>query len=72
MKSFWVVTRPTAVSTLPDICFKSSPREIGFQFLGGLKPGDVVGFYQSERTAKHLAQSMLKHPETVAKYFREK
>jgi hypothetical protein len=71
MKSFWVVTRPTGQSELADVCFKSTPREIGLQFLGGLKPNDVVGFYESERTAKELARIILAHPETISCYIRE-
>lgn len=69
MKSFWVVIVPTPDSTVEDICFKSSPREIGYHFLGGMKPEEVVGFYDNERTAKNLAAMLIEHPETVPAYF---
>ena len=51
ISSFWVVTKPTNLSTLEDIVFRSTPQEIGLQFLGGLKPTNVVAFYEDEFSA---------------------
>jgi DNA-binding XRE family transcriptional regulator len=42
IKTFWVITKPTEISGLGDICFESTPQRIGLQFLGGLTCGDVV------------------------------
>ena len=36
IRQFWVVTEPTAASTLPDICFRATLRELRLQILGGL------------------------------------
>jgi len=62
IKEFWVVTRNNIdeSTTLGDVCFKSTPQTIGLQFLGGLKPGEVVGFYETEREAAAEAKGMLK------------
>ena len=52
ISSFWVVIKPTVLSTLNDIVFRSTPQDIGLQFLGGLKPEDIVAFYDDEDSAK--------------------
>ncbi len=47
MKHFWVVTKPTKLSVMEDVLFENSPKAIGWQFVGGLRPGEVVGFYRN-------------------------
>lgn len=58
--SFWVVTRPSKISTLRDILFKSTWRGIRLQFLGGLKSGDIVGVWTSKEEAEKVAKRLLK------------
>jgi hypothetical protein len=59
IKEFWVVTKPTEISGMDDICFKSTPQQIGLQFLGGLTCGDVVSFYSDESEASLKAMELL-------------
>lgn len=64
IETFWVVTDPWACIVpkdleLCDICFEATPDRIGLQFLGGLKPADVVGFYTEELEAKERARALL-------------
>ncbi len=71
IESFWVVTVPKhydggVTSGLPDICFESYPKKIGLQFLGGLRPEEVVGFYADEKTAKGVATDLLTEMEIEA------
>jgi hypothetical protein len=44
---------------MDDICFKSTPQQIGLQFLGGLTCGDVVSFYSDESEASLKAMELL-------------
>lgn len=48
---FWVVTRPTEDSTLIDILFKSSVREMQNQYLGGLKAEEILGVFPNSQSA---------------------
>lgn len=57
--SFWVVTKPTEHSMLDDCCFANEPKAIGYQFAGGLKPVDVVGFYFDKETAEGVAKELI-------------
>lgn len=64
IESFWVVVIPRRydgeiVAEVDDICFESYPKTIGLQFLGGLRPEEVVGFYADEKTAKEVATEVL-------------
>ncbi len=56
---FWVVTKPTDVSTLADIWFKSNPNHYANQIRGGLKEDEVAGFYNSEADATEVANKLL-------------
>lgn len=57
--SFWVVTRPTKMSTIVDICFEATTRKLMLQALGGLRPADVLGVYKSEDRARKAARFFL-------------
>lgn len=59
IKEFWVVTKPTVVSQLLDICWKSTPWSINLQFFGGLKANDIIGFWTEEKEAKRIARDLL-------------
>jgi hypothetical protein len=55
----WIVTMPTSVSELADICFSCTVPKLRDQFLGGLDSDQIVGVYANEATAKRLAVSLL-------------
>lgn len=67
ISSFWVVIKPTALSTLDDIVFRATPQDIGFQFLGGLKPNDVVAFYEDESSAMEKGKLLIHRAKIDAK-----
>lgn len=59
---FWVVTKPTNISTLADILFESHLSGQGgmeYQFLGGLKGEDIVGVFSKYEEAKAVADTLL-------------
>lgn len=56
---FWVVTKPNRLSTIEDIVFRSTPQEIGKQFIGGLKPENVVSFYDNEDSAMRAGELLI-------------
>jgi hypothetical protein len=60
IKSFWVVTKPSKLSVIEDICFKANIRYMQNQFLGGLKSSEIIGIYQFATEAKEKAQKALK------------
>jgi len=55
----WIVTTPTADSTMGDICFKTDPRGFALQVLGGLKPDEIVGWYDRQSDAVSAAAAQL-------------
>ena len=58
--TLWIVTRPTRSSTLADICFETTlPDGLYNQFMGGLKPDDIVGCFISAEDAKLEAEYLL-------------
>ena len=57
---FWVVTRPTAVSTLGDILFETDARGLILQALGGLKSEDVLLTTSDVNEAQALAAAALR------------
>lgn len=59
IKIFWIVTKPTRKSVLQDICFATDIIGIGLQYLGGLKPDEVLGMFTSEKEAEDMAKSEL-------------
>lgn len=56
---FWVVTKPTNVSTLGDIIFECDIKGLGNQFRGGLNSDDIVGWYDKE-TATRIATDLMR------------
>ena len=59
VKRIWVVTKPTKISTLEDICFSADMRYLYLQFAGGLEPDNVHAFYTTEKEAKTAAKWLL-------------
>lgn len=61
LASFWVVTKPRTESVLIDICFESTPRMIGYWFIGGRHSVEEVhGFYLDAQVARDAAMVLLR------------
>ena len=58
-EKFWVVTKPSPVSTLTDVCFACTFPELMNQVRGGLKEDDIVGIYEDEDDARLAARELL-------------
>ena len=56
---FWVVTRPSAVSDVNDICFESDLRGLTLQVRGGLDLGENVAIYDDHDEAVEDAKNRL-------------
>jgi hypothetical protein len=81
IKKFWVVTTPTKLSTLNDICFETTVKGMMIQSLGGLKSGEIRGIFKTRDVARIYAEELLhddvsnpdkKYHEERAKFHREK
>lgn len=59
ISSFWVVTYPTKISTIDDICFRCTPQEFIRQAKGGLEEDNIVAVYEDEFSAKEKAEFLL-------------
>lgn len=59
LTSIWIVTKPTRVSTVEDICFNTDAPGLALQFKGGLDPESIHAFYTSEQEAKGAAQWLI-------------
>ena len=57
--TFWVVTKPSRVSELGDICFACTFRQLMTQTRGGLHEQDIVGVYADEAEARRMAMELL-------------
>ena len=57
--TFWVVTKPSRVSELGDICFACTFKQLMNQSRGGLREQDIVGVYADEAEAKRMAIKLL-------------
>lgn len=56
----WLVTKPTHDSTIGDILSRVSlAHDLCNQYLGGLDPNNIIGFYQSESHARDVATRAL-------------
>ena len=62
---FWVVTRPTPVSTIGDILFETDARGLILQALGGLKPEDVLLTTSDVNEAQTVAADALQKGRAV-------
>lgn len=58
-KQFWVVTKPTLISTLDDICFVCYFHRFAQQIRGGLEMDQVAGIFTDEQEAKGEAERLL-------------
>ena len=66
INEIWVVTRPTTTSQRADICFKTTlGTGLFFQYAGGLKPSDIIGFFTNEGEATAEAERQLAEAETL-------
>jgi hypothetical protein len=59
MKTIWIVTKPTPLSTEADICFECTPHQLDLQFKGGLTSDEIYGWYAHEADARPLAKALL-------------
>lgn len=60
IQTLWIVTQPTSVSELGDICFSCDMRTLQLQFAGGLVASDIVGTFTTKKEAVQLAKELLK------------
>ena len=56
---FWIVTKPTPVSELVDICFKCDLARLQGQFAAGLKADNIHGMYTKQKEAEDIARWLL-------------
>ncbi len=65
IKTIWVVTNPNKISTLEDICFEVTMGQLSRQFLGGLRPEEILAtFTDGEEAFKYARKAM----ELVSRY----
>jgi hypothetical protein len=55
----WIVTKPTPISTMGDIVFYADLKVLGRQFLGGLKPEEIIGAYDNQPEAEQAGKAAL-------------
>ena len=67
-KTMWVVTRAARDSTLADVCFAASPKDLMLQVRGGLEAHEVVAVFDNEHEAKDLATYLIKNAIQVGKH----
>ena len=58
-ETFWVVTKPSQVSTLGDICFACTYGRLLLQGRGGLHEDEILGIFADETEAKKAATGLL-------------
>ena len=62
-ETFWVVTKPSPVSEVVDICFPCTIERLMLQVRGGLKEEEIVAVYADESEAQRAAARLLgDHP----------
>jgi hypothetical protein len=62
-ETFWVVTKPSPVSELADICFACTFERLLLQARGGLNEDDIIAVHADEGEAKKAALRLLgKYP----------
>jgi hypothetical protein len=67
-KTMWVVTRAARDSTLADVCFAASPKDLMLQVRGGLEVDEVVSVFDNEQEAKDLATYLIETAIQVGKH----
>ena len=60
IQTLWVVTEPTSVSELDDICFEADMQRLQLQFAGGLVASEIVATFTTKKEAVKLAKALLK------------
>ena len=58
-EKFWLVTKPSPVSQLEDICFACTFGGLMNQVRGGLHEDEIVGIYADEGEARRAAARLL-------------
>ena len=58
-EKFWVVTKPSPVSTLEDILFPCTFPRLMLQVRGGLNEDEIAGIYADETEARKAAAMLL-------------
>lgn len=62
-EQFWLVTKPSPVSALEDICFRCTFERLLLQGRGGLHEDEIVGIHADEVEARQAALRLLgKYP----------
>lgn len=59
VNGFWVVTTPSPMSEMGDICFRCTFEQFALQVRGGLKEDDILGIYVDGDDAKEAAAKLL-------------
>lgn len=59
LETIWIVTKPSDISEMVDICWDTDLQGLARQFVGGLKPEDIVAMFDSESEAVQLADKLL-------------
>jgi hypothetical protein len=59
VNGFWVVTKPSPVSEMGDICFRCTFEQFALQVRGGLKEHDILGIYADGDDARQAAAKLL-------------
>jgi len=57
--TFWIVTKPTPVSEMGDICFETNMLEFACQVRGGLDDALIHGIYVNQSEAERVARTLL-------------
>ena len=58
-ETFWIVTNPSPVSELGDICFDCDFEKFALQIKGGLETTSIVGIFADGQPAIELAEKLL-------------
>jgi hypothetical protein len=58
-EKFWVVTKPSPVSELADVCFPCTFERLLLQARGGLNEDDIIAVHADEGEAKKAALRLL-------------
>jgi hypothetical protein len=60
INTLWIVTYPSGVSELGDICFECDMRRLNLQFFGGLSHTEIHSVYTKKSEATKVAKELLK------------
>jgi len=58
-EEFWIVTKPSPLSTMEDVCFSCSFQRLMLQARGGLSEDEIVGVFADEGEARRSAATLL-------------